>query len=65
MLSSLVLRLLESGKNGFWGNLALFLPHQALFFAGNSPLGVSEGRFFERYPPLFKICQSPEGCFRF
>jgi len=48
---------LESGKNGFWGNLALFLPHQDLFFAGNSPLGVSEGRFFERYPPLFKIAR--------
>jgi hypothetical protein len=37
----------------------LFLPHQAPFLTGNSPLGASESHFFERYPPLFEIRQSP------
>jgi hypothetical protein len=51
--------ILESGENGFLGNLALLLPHQASVFAGNSPLGASESCFFERCPPLFRIRQSP------
>jgi len=49
---------LESGENRFRGNLALSLPHQPPFFTGNSPPGASKGRFFEWYPPLFKIRES-------